>query len=116
MRHLFSNTHVAVFLLVTILFVLCTLLVVSEGWGEGQCVSSLTAPSQVTQPAYHWSLYGWPLTFLTVTTDGCFEARQTQTDWTLAALLVDVLLFLGLGLALDQGIEAYRRARQRVKE
>lgn len=114
MRRIFSNPHAVIFLLVTLLFVLCTLLIVGEGEGGGQCVSSLTAPSQGAQSAYHWTLSGWPFTFLTVTEEGCFEARRTQTDWTPVALLADVVLFLGLGLLLDRVVWAYRRSRQRA--
>jgi hypothetical protein len=83
--------------LITVLFLLCQFPVREVGWAGGNCVRSLTGSSEDAHPALAWTALGWPLRFVTITEEGCFDDRTTRTSWHVKGLLVDTLVVGGLG-------------------
>jgi len=100
MKRFLTNHRLLIVMLTAILFVSSNVLSWEEGWVGGKCVRSLTSPSEDDHPYLTWRTYGAPLKFLTITTEGCFDNRVTQTDWCFEGLLVDIVTFVALGVAL----------------
>ena len=103
----------AVTILAITLFALCQLLLWEEGWADGLCVRSLSDASEGAYPAHTWTRVGWPVQYVSVTRQGCFEDRSTTVDWQLGGLLVDVLVFAGLGVVLFWLTLQWQRLRHR---
>lgn len=116
MKRFLTNSRLVIVILTAILFVLSNVLSGEEGWVGGRCVRSLTSPSEDDHPYVTWRTYGAPLKFLTITTEGCFDNRVTQTDWYFEWLLVDIVTSVALGVALYWLSLLCRRFRGRGKE
>jgi hypothetical protein len=83
--------------LVLIFLLLSQVLLVSEGWVGPLCVKTLTGPSEGDHPQYSWKKYGFPLSFLTISSEGCFEERLTRTEIDALSLAIDcAIIFLML--------------------
>lgn len=111
MKRFVINRRLAVTILTVIVFVLSCPLFVEKRWADGMCVESLTSPSENDHPYHISTVYGWPLKFLIVTTEGCFDERVTRTDWYFVGLFVDVVILVAVGGALYWLLSLYRRFR-----
>lgn len=58
----------------------------------GLCTPYLNAPPELGQPFYRFARYGFPLPFLDVAHESCFEAGTTTYEWSPVGLAVDGLL------------------------
>jgi hypothetical protein len=83
-----------IFSLVLFFLLLSQVFLVSEGWGGPLCVKTLTGPSEGDHPQYSWKKYGFPFTFLTVSSEGCFEEKRIQTELNLPSLILDFVIIL----------------------
>jgi hypothetical protein len=100
-------------ILAIILFALCQLLLWEEGWAGGLCVRSLSNASEGAHAFYTWTKVGWPVQYVSVARQGCFEDRSTTVDWQLGGLLVDAFVFVGLGAVLFWLTLQWQRFRHR---
>jgi hypothetical protein len=86
-----------------------------DGMAGATCLKNLADPSAAdSQTTLFPTLYGFPLTFVTTFTEGCFEKRTTQiSHWNGAGLLVDLLFVGGLGSTPYWAVGLWRRFRRR---
>ena len=72
--------------------------------GMYYCISSLDGHPSAIDDYYDYVEYlGWPLTFMTVTKDGCFDYVKKDTQIDVSHLLVDLLMVICVS-ALPLGI------------
>jgi len=116
MKRFVTDSRLVIATLTAILFILGNVLLVEKGWSGGGCVRSLTGPSEDNYPYATSAVYGVPLRFLSITTEGCFDDRVTQTDWYVEGLLVDIVAFVAFGVALYWFSSLHRRFRERGRE
>ena len=79
---------------VVISFILAQLLITTTWNGGPWCSPSLTAPHTEGHLYYQYTGYGFPLVFVTVVKEDCFQAQSTSYEWSLIGLAVDGLLLL----------------------
>jgi hypothetical protein len=58
----------------------------------GACSPYLGAPKELIHPAYQFTTYGFPLPFVTVTTNICLESKSTTYEWSLIGMSINILL------------------------
>ncbi len=112
MKRFVANSRLVIATLSAILFIFSNVLFVEKGWSGGKCVRSLTGPSEDDHPYATGVVYGVPLKYLSVTTEGCFDDRVTQIEWYVGGLLVDIVAFVAFGVALYWFSSLYRRFRE----
>jgi hypothetical protein len=95
------------------LFAILQLLFQESGWAGGACVRSLTEPDEEAQASYEWTGIGFPLQYVSITEDGCFENRTTTVEWHFLELLIDVLVFASIGFILYKTTLRYQRVNQK---
>ncbi len=76
------------------LFILAQWLFTTVGNGGGWCSPALTAPHKEGHPFYQFTSYGFPLAFLTIVREDCFQAQDTIYEWLPLGLAADGLLLL----------------------
>ena len=103
--------------IVLVIFLLFQFLFRATFWGGGLCTMNLTDPTKPpppdSYPLYTRTTFGWPLGFIAVSEEGCFDERKSKVDWNIPFLLIDALAAGGI-VALPYGIPwLWRRSRHR---
>lgn len=78
-----------------------------ESMGGVECLKSLTDPNAARQVTGFSTSYGFPLSFLTTSTNGCFEQQITHYNLEPIGLLVNVL-FIGILATVPYWLQAIR--------
>jgi hypothetical protein len=71
------------------LFILAQFVFQTIGSAGAWCSPSLDAPRELGHSSYEYFAYGFPLPFLDVVMEGCFEGRSTTYKWSPIGLVVD---------------------------
>jgi hypothetical protein len=116
MRRIVLNVKFYATVIVVVLLLLCQFLFRTTFWGGGLCTTSLLAPNTPiptnAYSSYTGTAFGFPLNFIMVSEDGCFNNRKTQIEWNFSFLLIDALLIGCIG-ALPYGIPSlWQRMRR----
>ena len=72
----------------------------SNVYGGAWCKPSLFAPHEEGHYAYRFLNYGFPLPFLTVVQEDCFEAKSTTYEWDPLGVGVDGFILILLAYPL----------------
>ena len=81
-------------IVIVALFILAQLLITTGGNGGPWCSPSLTAPHAEGHLFYQFTGYGFPLPFVTIVKEDCFQAQSTAYEWSPVGLAVDGLLLI----------------------
>jgi len=92
----FSITITALFMLAQIVFAKFS---IYGAW----CAPYLGAPQELGHSAYQFVDYGFPLPFVEVVRENCFEAQSTAYEWLPIGLGVDGLLLVLLAYPIWSG-------------
>jgi hypothetical protein len=114
MKQHFTRLRWGLILLIIFLAAIFQLLLQENGSAGGACVRSLTEPEQEAQAFSEWTGIGYPLQYLSITEEGCFENRTTLFEWRPGAILVDVLIFVCVGLIVYSVTMWYLRQKNRA--
>ena len=72
----------------------------SNSYGGAWCKPSLFAPAEDGHYTYRFLNYGFPLPFLTIVKEDCFEAQSTAYEWSPLGVGVDGLILTLLAFPL----------------
>lgn len=85
----------------------------SNLYGGAWCKPSLFAPHENGHYAYRLLNYGFPLPFLTVVKEDCFEAKSTAYEWHPLGVGVDGFILMMLAFPLWRDMFSIKKERSR---
>ncbi len=84
----------AISIVLILAFLLMQFAYLRMNFSGGWCSPYFGAPKELGHPAFQFSNYGFPVTFMTFTRDECFTAQSTTYEWNPIGLLVDGILLV----------------------
>ena len=76
------------------LFILAQFAIITVSASGAWCSPYLGAPTEKGHPVYQFNGYGFPLVFVTIVREDCFQAQSTSYKWSPIGLGVDGLLLI----------------------
>jgi hypothetical protein len=85
------------------LFILAQFAIITVSSTGAWCSPYLGAPTEKGHPVYQFNGYGFPLVFVTIVKEDCFQAQSTSYEWSPIGLGMDGLLLILISTPLWAG-------------
>jgi hypothetical protein len=80
------------------------------------CMRAITGPGEEDHPMHSWRTFGFPFRFLYIHQDGCFEDRETQTEFVWSNLVIDVIFMLTILAISGSVITLWQRRKAKITQ